>query len=191
MRRMIRIRYYIAMTPYPLSKEGSADAVEKSLRQLRQFSLDQPFDSVSDFERVVKPRESKRFPNQYFKRLKPSMKLGFSAGLGSDKPFDLFLHKYPRFGRAYVPWFIDGCCWQGPVPDSLFISRHLAIIAVLDKAKRMGFEVEVKDGSGYWKHRSKERLLATRRLLEALPDPMKALLRMSDNKSFGNVNQKL
>jgi hypothetical protein len=41
-----------------------------------------------------------------------------------------------------------------------FLAAHKAVIAVLDKARELGMEVEVRDESEYWVHRDEVKLLA-------------------------------
>jgi len=172
---MIRIRYYLSLPP-----KTSCQDVERRTMELRQFCMDQPFDAVSNMVETfgveaLRNADAVTFPNQFFRRLTPKAKVGFEAALGDgdqSRPFSMFLFQYGRFRSVTVPWFMDGCCWTGiHLSDDLFLPRHLAVISALDKAKEMGFEVEVKDGGGYWKSRSKQRLLAVKRLMDQYPDP--------------------
>ncbi|MBI3844415.1 MAG: hypothetical protein HY292_07215 [Planctomycetes bacterium] len=64
-------------------------------------------------------------------------------------------------GRWYGEWCTKtqyaGDPRSGGVPH--FLKRHLALIAALDAAVRLGFEVDVGDDGGYWVSRSPEKLV--------------------------------
>jgi hypothetical protein len=56
--------------------------------------------------------------------------------------------------------------WSGPktqyaslVSEQYFVDVHTRLIAVLDAAVELGFEVDVRDGGGYWASRSVEDLV--------------------------------
>ena len=60
-------------------------------------------------------------------------------------------------------WFWHHCCktqYASAVSDEHFVQCHLAIVAALEKAQRLGFGVTVHDEGHYWETRSTDRLIA-------------------------------
>jgi len=161
---MIRIRYSLSLPASVVPEEA-----ERLLKELRQFCLDQPFKNVNDFIRT-------------------ETKLGFTAriGLADSRPFEVYLCKYPE------QWTFESCCWTGyKLAEAEFLHRYLSVIRALDRAKEMGFKVEVKDGGGYWRNRNLKRLLGIKKVIDSLPDPQVLFEATSDNMSIGNFKPKL
>jgi hypothetical protein len=184
---MIRIRYYLS-----LPAETTRQNAEKLLKKLRQFCLDKPFNAVSSFvscsSQSILQNEAIDFPNQCFKQVVPKTKMGFTCLIGGEtaRQFHLYLYKYPDFLGTKVPWFFDGCCWVAPkTPEHEFLTLHLAVIAALDHAKELGFEIEVKDGGAYWKNRNRKKLLGFKKAMEPYPDAQLLF------DAVGKINNKL
>src|SRR4051812_18895649 len=59
-------------------------------------------------------------------------------------------------------WIWSGACGIGnaaSISEAHFLKCHLGLIRVLDHAATLGITVEVEDETGYWQHRSSERLV--------------------------------
>ncbi len=182
---MIRIRYYLAL-PHETSKQEA----EQLLRKLRQFCLYQQFKKVSTLVTCSNPallNEAEQFPNQYFKQVSPKIKMGFTCEqYNNSRPFHVLLYKYPVLSGAKIPWFFDSCSNASQnTTENEFLGQHLTIIAALDEAKRLGFEVEVKDGGGFWKSRDINKLLRIKTAMAHYPDADQLL------ESVGKINSNL
>jgi hypothetical protein len=171
---MIQIRYYLSLPA--TTKIEKANGI---LLNLHSFCFDKPFDSVSDIEYMDEnglksELEAERFPAQY-PGLTPSLRMGFSCGLGEkdkSKSFGIYLFQYQAYKKIKVPWFFDNACWiDSTSPESLFLTRHIAILSALEHAQQLGMEVRVKDEGGYWESKSREKLTEMKRLFSAHPDP--------------------
>lgn len=111
----------------------------------------------------------------------PRQVIGFTAWPGEGcEPCHLGLGLYPKTaivpgiakGRRHRLRVSDDGNWQwrsssktqfsnspeaGGLPN--FLRCHLSIIALLDAARRIGFEATVNDESGYWEHRDVKTLI--------------------------------
>jgi hypothetical protein len=59
-------------------------------------------------------------------------------------------------------WFWSWFCktqYASVVSDDNLLKCHLGVIELLEEARRLGAEIEVHDETGYWEHRSTERLI--------------------------------
>jgi len=88
---------------------------------------------------------------------------GFAVNAGDrceTATFGLIRRRADADGREEWFW------WSGPktqyaslVSEEYFVEAHCRLIAILDAAVELGFEVDVRDDGGYWKSRSVDELL--------------------------------
>jgi hypothetical protein len=82
----------------------------------------------------------------------------------------LGLGRYPSTiedAGIQVPTGLEGWSWHACTKTQYasvrsmdhFVRCHRAVIALLDAARALGLEVEVRDDSGYWDHRDEGRLV--------------------------------
>lgn len=100
----------------------------------------------------------------------PTVAYGFSVVVGCCEPVVLGLGRYPQMiedAGAEVLTGLEGWSWHACTKTQYaslrgndhFVRCHRAVIALLDAARALGLEVEVRDDSGYWDHRDEGRLL--------------------------------
>lgn len=100
----------------------------------------------------------------------PTVAYGFGAVVGRCEPVILGLGRYPRTvedAGTELPTELEGWSWHACTKTQYaslrgmdhFVSCHRAVIALLDAARALGLEVEVRDDSGYWDHRDEGRLV--------------------------------
>jgi hypothetical protein len=86
--------------------------------------------------------------------------VGFAVYPGEGSEAAGFGFVQPRVPES--SWFWQGFCktqYASSVSDEHFVFCHLAIIALLDEAVRLGIDVTVYDEAGYWESRSTDALL--------------------------------
>ena len=100
----------------------------------------------------------------------PIIAYGFAAVVGHCEPVILGLGRYPRTIKEAgtdLPTGLEGWSWHACTKTQYasvrgtdhFVRCHRAVIALLDAARALGLEVEVRDDSGYWEHRDEGRLV--------------------------------
>jgi len=72
--------------------------------------------------------------------------------------------RYPDSDDDLCPdrWFWSGSCktqYASIVSNEHFVKCHVGLVRVLDHAASLGIDVSVEDETGYWDHRSTERLI--------------------------------
>lgn len=68
-------------------------------------------------------------------------------------------------------WFWHYCCktqYASIVSDDHLVRCHLAVVATLEEAQRLGFGVTVRDETHYWETRSTDRLVSEVRNMNRL-----------------------
>ena len=89
--------------------------------------------------------------------------LGFvvQPGRGSETATFALMRRRAEVGDAEEWFWWCGCKTQyaSIVSDEHLIAVHTALVSILDSAIELGFEVEVRDETGYWESRSTVGLL--------------------------------
>jgi hypothetical protein len=68
-------------------------------------------------------------------------------------------------------WFWSACCktqYASVISDDHLIKCHAGLVRVLEHASTLGITVEVDDETGYWEHRSPDKLVAVVRNMNRL-----------------------
>jgi hypothetical protein len=73
--------------------------------------------------------------------------------------------RYPDFDDDMCPgdWFWSGACktqYASIISNEHFVACHVGLVRVLDHARTLGIDVSVEDETGYWDHRSTDKLIA-------------------------------
>lgn len=111
------------------------------------------------------PRDSRRALT-----VAPTVAYGFGAVVGRCEPVILGLGRYPatiRDAGTELPTGLEGWSWHACTKTQYasvtsmdhFVRCHRAVIALLEAARTLGLEVDVRDDSGYWDHRDEGRLV--------------------------------
>jgi len=114
---------------------------------------------------VEDPRDSRRALT-----VAPTAAYGFGAVVGRCEPVILGLGRYPSTiedAGTQQPTALEGWSWHACTKTQYasvrsidhFVRCHRAVIALLDAARALDLEVEVRDDSGYWDHRDEGRLV--------------------------------
>jgi hypothetical protein len=88
-----------------------------------------------------------------------SVTLGLVRPLLTEPPVNL---ESDRNADDWKHWYWSGFCktqYASKVSEEHFLSCHRMVIALLDEAKRIGFDVSVHDEGQYWETRDAELLL--------------------------------
>ncbi len=102
----------------------------------------------------------------------PTVAYGFAAVVGRCEPVILGLGRYPATimdAGTELPTGLEGWSWHACTKTQYasvrsiehFVRCHRAVIALLDAARALGLEVDVRDDSGFWDHRDEGRLVAS------------------------------
>lgn len=94
----------------------------------------------------------------------PSSAIGFRVDPGDGAETATFALMYRRADLGtHEEWFWwCGCKTQyaSVISDEHLITVHTSMVAILDEAVRLGFDVVVRDETGYWESRSTDVLVA-------------------------------
>lgn len=113
------------------------------------------------------PRDSRRALT-----VAPIVAYGFGAVVGRSEPVILGLGRYPATiadAGSELPTGLEGWRWYACTKTQYasvrsidhFVSCHRTVIELLDAARALGLEVDVRDDSGFWDHRDESRLVAS------------------------------
>jgi hypothetical protein len=90
--------------------------------------------------------------------------IGFlvDPGQGSETAIFGLFERSDGVGVARDWWWWCACKTQyaSTVSDAHLVTCHSALVAVLDRAIAIGFEVTVHDETGYWEHRDPAKLIS-------------------------------
>jgi hypothetical protein len=94
----------------------------------------------------------------------PLSAMGFvvDPGRGAETATVGLMHRRHE-GASTGDWFWWCSCktqYASTVSDEHFVAVHTALVAILDAAMELGFDVEVHDEGGYWESRSTDALVA-------------------------------
>lgn len=159
---MVKIRYTLVLPPCLPPVE-----VARLLGTLQRKALDLPFQSVSDIYIVDSPKQG---PHLVFPGLKPLQAIGFNCNVneGKEGRLTMWFYQYPKYNGVAVPWCHWGECCIVP-DDQFYTTRHVAVISLMDLAKKLGVSLEVIDIGGYWESRNRSALDRMRKWLAAVP----------------------
>ena len=163
---------------YTLTLPAAAkrEAVERSVEALRRACAPLPLDFAADaiasddgtceWGAVAIPQGRGRVRTMAM--IEPRQAVYFAARPGAGcEPVFLGVARHPENpttrGRWYGQWACKTQYASSPQHGGLdhFVRCHLAVIAMLDEAKRLEFGLKVSDEGGYWTSRRLPRLLAT------------------------------
>jgi hypothetical protein len=165
---------------YELSLPGSTprEAVERIVEQLRRFAATLPIERVTDeiiscdgdcpWGAIFLPSKGgRRGKTRRLEALEPECAVFFSVfpGAGSESAYVGFARHRPNpvtRGRWFGQWACKTQYASSPAHGGVdhFVRCHLALVAILDEAKRLKLGVKVNDEGGYWRGRRLPRLLA-------------------------------
>jgi len=100
----------------------------------------------------------------------PEIGYGFGAVIGRCEPVVLGLARHPasmieggvELSTGFSNWSWRACTktqYAGTVSVGHFVESHRRVVALLDAAADLGFQVSARDDSGYWEHRDEQRLV--------------------------------
>ncbi len=164
---------------YELSLPASTprEAVERVLEKLRRFAASLPVEKVGGeivscdddcpWGAIVLPAKGgKRGKTQRLEALEPESAVFFPVepGAGAETAFIGFARHRPNpvtRGRWFGQWSCKTQYASSPAHGGIdhFVRCHLALVAILDEAKRLKIGVNVRDEGGYWRGRRVPRLL--------------------------------
>ena len=94
----------------------------------------------------------------------PLTAMGFLVDPGKGSEWATFaLMRRRRQGSPTDEWYWWCACktqYASNVSDEHFVKVHTSLVAILDAAREIGFDVEVQDEGGFWESRSTDALVA-------------------------------
>jgi hypothetical protein len=170
-----------------LPGDTGVDDVRARLRALREFAATVGFEKIlgpteytidalmalddRDFVKIVVSTLCGDPPDFYGIRSKESCAFAFVVAPGAQCEPAIFGFVAPgsrtRLGDPDDDlhpgeWFWSGACktqYASMISDAHLIKCHVGLVRVLDHASTLGITVEVEDETGYWEHRSAEKLI--------------------------------